>query len=88
MPFQGLYIVHTPDLIQTIQSKANAAIFVHNLLDFGMLFSGLNKESQLSASIQQQYKPSSYCSKKVGLFVVDSNEQFETFSMCKAVGLR
>jgi hypothetical protein len=26
----------------------------------------------VSAYIQQQYKPSSYCSKKVGLFVVDS----------------
>ncbi|CAO2647593.1 Nn.00g085150.m01.CDS01 [Neocucurbitaria sp. VM-36] len=46
MPFQRLYVVHAPQLIQTIQSKANAATFIPNLLDFGMLFSGLNKESQ------------------------------------------
>jgi hypothetical protein len=46
MPFQRLYVVHTPDLIQIIQSKANAAIFIPNLLDFGMLFSGMNKESE------------------------------------------
>ena len=29
-----------------MQSKANVATFVPNLLDFGMLFSGLNKRSQ------------------------------------------
>jgi hypothetical protein len=46
MPFQRLYVVHTPDLIQIIQSKANAATFIPNLLDFGMLFSGMNKESE------------------------------------------
>jgi hypothetical protein len=46
MPFQRLYVVHTPKLIQVIQSKANAGTFIPNLLDFGMLFSGLNKESQ------------------------------------------
>ncbi|KAH7381244.1 cytochrome P450 [Phaeosphaeria sp. MPI-PUGE-AT-0046c] len=46
VPFQRLYVVHTPSLIQTIQSKANAATFVPNLLDFGMLFSGLNSRSQ------------------------------------------
>jgi hypothetical protein len=46
MPLQRLYVVHTPDLIQAIQSKANAAVFVPNLLDFGMLFSGLNQDSQ------------------------------------------
>lgn len=46
VPFQRLYIVHTPRLIQVIQSKANVATFVPNLLDFGILFSGLNKESQ------------------------------------------
>jgi hypothetical protein len=46
MPFQRLYVVHTPSLIQAIQSKANAATFIPNLLDFGMLFSGMNKESQ------------------------------------------
>ena len=46
MPFQRLYVVHAPHLIHIIQSKANARTFVPNLLDFGMLFSGLNKESQ------------------------------------------
>lgn len=46
MPPQRLYNVHMPDLIQAIQSKANAAVFVPNPLDFGMLFSGLNQESQ------------------------------------------
>jgi hypothetical protein len=46
MPFQRLYVVHTPYLIQIIQSKANATTFIPNLLDFGMLFSGLNTESQ------------------------------------------
>jgi hypothetical protein len=46
MPFQRLYVVHAPHLIQVIQSKANATTFVPNLLDFGMLFSGLNKDSQ------------------------------------------
>lgn len=33
-------------MIQTIQNKANAQTFIPNLLDFGMLFSGLNTESQ------------------------------------------
>ncbi|KAH7074152.1 cytochrome P450 [Paraphoma chrysanthemicola] len=46
MPFQRLYVVHTPYLIQLIQSKANASKFIPNLLDFGMLFSGLKPESQ------------------------------------------
>lgn len=46
MPFQRLYVVHAPQLIQIIQSKANAGTFIPNLLDFGMLFSGLNRESQ------------------------------------------
>ncbi|KAF3042714.1 hypothetical protein E8E12_008927 [Didymella heteroderae] len=46
MPFQRLYVVHAPNLIQTIQNKANAQTFIPNLLDFGMLFSGLNTESQ------------------------------------------
>lgn len=46
MPFQRLYIVHAPNLIQVIQSKANAQSFIPNLLDFGMLFSGLNTESK------------------------------------------
>lgn len=46
MPFQRLYIVHAPYIIQTIQNKANAQTFIPNLLDFGMLFSGLNTESQ------------------------------------------
>jgi hypothetical protein len=34
-------------------------------------FSDTEWRAMVSASIQQQYKPSSYCSKKVGLFVVD-----------------
>jgi hypothetical protein len=38
--------VHAPHLIHIIQSKANASAFVPNLLEFGMLFSGLNKDSQ------------------------------------------
>lgn len=46
MPFQRLYVVHAPHLIHAIQSKANVRTFVPNLLDFGMLFSGLNKKSQ------------------------------------------
>lgn len=46
MPFQRLYIVHAPNLIQTVQNKANAQTFIPNLLDFGMLFSGINTESQ------------------------------------------
>jgi hypothetical protein len=46
MPFQRLYVVHAPHLIQSIQNKANAATFVPNLLDFGMLFSGLNSQSR------------------------------------------
>ena len=46
MPFQRLYVIHTPHLIQAIQSKANARTFIPNLLDFGMLFSGLNADSQ------------------------------------------
>ena len=46
MPFQRFYIVNAPQLIQTIQAKANSSIFVPTLLDFGMLFSGLNWESQ------------------------------------------
>jgi hypothetical protein len=46
MPFQRLYVVHTPHLINSIQSRANASIFLPNLLDFGMLFSGLNRDSQ------------------------------------------
>ncbi|KAF1912175.1 cytochrome P450 [Ampelomyces quisqualis] len=48
MPFQRLYIVHTPHLIQIIQNKANASTFVPNLLDFGMMFSGLKKESKVT----------------------------------------
>ena len=46
MPFQRLYVLHDPHLIQVIQSKANATTFIPNLLDFGMLFSGLNKDAQ------------------------------------------
>jgi hypothetical protein len=46
LPFQRLYVVHAAHLIQIIQSKANAATFVPNLLEFGMLFSGLNQDSR------------------------------------------
>lgn len=46
MPFQRAYVVHDPRIVQVVQSKANASTFVPNLLDFGMLFSGLNKESR------------------------------------------
>jgi hypothetical protein len=38
--------VHAAHLIQSIQSKANAATFAPNLLEFGMLFSGINKDSR------------------------------------------
>ena len=38
--------MHAPYLIRAIQSKANTKSLVPNLLDFGMLFSGLNKQSQ------------------------------------------
>jgi hypothetical protein len=46
MPFQRLYVVHTPYLINVIQSKANVSNFIPNLLDFGMLFSGLDKDAK------------------------------------------
>jgi len=46
MPFQRLYIVHAPHMINIIQNRANAGTFVPNLLDFGMLFSGLHESSQ------------------------------------------
>lgn len=53
MPFQRLYVVHAPHLIHAIQSKANAKTYVPNLLDFGMLFSGLNTESR--NTLRKQY---------------------------------
>lgn len=53
MPFQRLYVIHAPHLIQLVQSKANAAVFVPNLLDFGMLFSGLTQSSQ--ATLRKAY---------------------------------
>jgi cytochrome P450 len=46
MPFQRMYIVNAAELIRVIQSKANLTTFVPNLLDFGMLFSGVNHESR------------------------------------------
>lgn len=46
MPFQRVYVVNTPNIIQVIQAKANASLFVPNLLDFGILFSGLNNDSR------------------------------------------
>jgi len=51
MPFQRLYIVHAPEIVHVIQSKCNASTFIPNLLDFGMLFSGLNKNSQRTLRI-------------------------------------
>lgn len=46
MPFQRIYVINAPQLIQAVQSKMNLTTFVPNLLDFGMLFSGLNKKSK------------------------------------------
>lgn len=46
MPFQRIYVVHAPDLIHALQNKAISANLVPNLLEFGMLFSGLNKSSR------------------------------------------
>ncbi|KAF2679764.1 cytochrome P450 [Lentithecium fluviatile CBS 122367] len=46
MPFQRLYVVNAAELIRIIQAKTNLGTFVPNLLDFGLLFSGVNKETQ------------------------------------------
>jgi hypothetical protein len=46
MPFQRIYVVHAPDLIHALQNKVISANLVPNLLEFGMLFSGLNKSSR------------------------------------------
>lgn len=46
MPFQKIYVVNTPHLIQVVQNKVNLSTFVPTLLDFGMLFSGLNAKSK------------------------------------------
>lgn len=46
MPFQRMYIVNGAELIRIIQTKANLTTFVPNLLDFGLLFSGVDKESR------------------------------------------
>jgi hypothetical protein len=46
MPFQRMYIVNAAELIRIIQTKANLTTFIPNLLDFGLLFSGVNKESR------------------------------------------
>lgn len=46
MPFQRVYVINAPALIQAVQSKTNLTTFVPTLLDFGMLFSGLNRESK------------------------------------------
>lgn len=46
MPFQRVYVINAPQLIQAVQNKANLPNFVPTLLDFGMLFSGLSSKSQ------------------------------------------
>lgn len=46
MPFQRIYVIYAPQLIQMVQKKNNASTFVPTLLDFGMLFSGLNRKSK------------------------------------------
>lgn len=46
VPLQRLYIVNAPDLIQIIQAKTNVSTFISNLLDFGLLFSGVDKKSE------------------------------------------
>jgi cytochrome P450 len=46
MPFQRLYIVYHVDLIRVIQSAAKLTTYVPNLLEFGVLFSGVNSDSR------------------------------------------
>ncbi|KAF9729928.1 25-hydroxycholesterol 7-alpha-hydroxylase 1 [Paraphaeosphaeria minitans] len=46
MPFQRIYVINAPQLIQVVQNKSNLATFVPTLLDFGMLFSGLSRRSK------------------------------------------
>lgn len=46
MPFQRIYVINAPQLIQAVQKKTNLSTFVPTLLDFGMLFSGLNRSSK------------------------------------------
>ncbi|KAF1953026.1 cytochrome P450 [Byssothecium circinans] len=46
MPFARIYVVNAPHLIQAIQAKANRNTYVPNLLDFGMLFSGLSNDGK------------------------------------------
>ncbi|KAF2635590.1 cytochrome P450 [Massarina eburnea CBS 473.64] len=46
MPFQRMYVINAPHLIQAVQTKANLKVFVPNLLDFGMMFSGLSNEGR------------------------------------------
>ena len=46
MLLQRIYVITAPDLIRTIQLKTNLTTFVSNLLDFGLLFSGVNNESR------------------------------------------
>ncbi|KAJ4299037.1 hypothetical protein N0V90_004281 [Kalmusia sp. IMI 367209] len=53
MPFQRIYVVSAPQLIQAVQNKVNATTFVPTLLDFGMLFSGLSRKSQ--ETLRQAY---------------------------------
>ncbi|KAL5382949.1 hypothetical protein DPSP01_006218 [Paraphaeosphaeria sporulosa] len=46
MPFQRIYVINSPQLIQVVQNKSNLGTFVPTLLDFGMLFSGLSRMSK------------------------------------------
>ena len=46
MPFQKIYVINASNLIQEVQNKVNLTTYVPNLLDFGMLFSGLNRKSK------------------------------------------
>ncbi|KAJ4349675.1 uncharacterized protein N0V89_008292 [Didymosphaeria variabile] len=46
MPFQKIYVINAPQLIQAVQNKTNLTTFVPTLLDFGMLFSGLKTRSK------------------------------------------
>jgi hypothetical protein len=46
VPLHRLYVVNAPELIHAVQSRANALTLVPNLLDFGMLFSGVDAKSR------------------------------------------
>jgi hypothetical protein len=46
VPFQRLYIINAPHIIQSVECRANRVSFVSNLLDFGILYSGVTKRSE------------------------------------------